>query len=575
MRARSALGISAILAACGTDDTVRVNVAPTLLFPHALLDNVAKLTVTVYEAKDGAMCDPSGSAAGNTSKPITTKDLRSGSCASGGKFCGDLQIVESEDMRVFGAAGFAMSGDQLVVGCGTAKVNQDALPLTITMKRFVKPAVCGNNVVESTEQCEPKGSATDPLCDDTCHTKEVLLSNGKGAAGGTSSGRPGEKQRPFFLWPAASGASGKFMAFFGDKSPPSFTHVTMRVLSDTFQPFAAQGTEVRDFSFFLPNNPTGGFPPAAEANNQFSPSAAVVGARYFVAYEDDGAGSVDIRLRSMDSTLVAEQGPASAIGINGAAGAGEPGVQSLPTMAPSSSGLLFIAWQDAAGIIRGRTFDPGGGPLGAQRDLSTGSTNKRPVVTSNGTGWVAVWESGADVKVRSIGADGAPIGVEQTVNDASHSGNQSHPSVAGLPDGRFAVTWAGNSDIFAQRYGANTMAIAGDQSAKINNVVADGDQNSPVIAASTAVGGSFVAAWTDAPTGHIRARLLGGTGGFLFNNVDAQNGEFQASVADGRTRANPTAVVGGAGAAVAIGWEDNTNDGRAGVYGRRFPLPSQ
>ena len=49
MRARWALGISAILAACGTDDTVRVNVAPTLLFPHALLDNVTKLTVSVYE----------------------------------------------------------------------------------------------------------------------------------------------------------------------------------------------------------------------------------------------------------------------------------------------------------------------------------------------------------------------------------------------------------------------------------------------------------------------------------------------------------------------------------------------
>lgn len=574
MRARWALGISTIVAACGTDDKVRVNVSPTLLFPHALLDNVTKLTVTVYEAKDGAMCDPTGSAAGNTSKPITTKDLTSGSCAGGGKFCGDLQVVESENVRVFGAAGFSVSGAQVVVGCGTAKVNQDALPLTITMKRFVKPAVCGNSVVESTEQCEPKGSTTDPLCDETCHTKEVLLSNGKGTVGGTSSGRPGDKQRPFFLWPAASGAPGRFMAFFGDKSPPSFTHATMRVLSDSFQPFSAQGPEMRDFSFFLPNNGTS-FPPTAEPNSQFSPTAASIGAKYYVAYEDDGAGSIDIRLRSMDSLLTPDQAAATAIGINGAGGAGEPGIQSLPSMAASSNGLLFLAWQDAAGIIRGRTFDPGGAPLGAQRDISTGSTSKRPVIASNGSGWVAVWESGADVKVRSIGADGAPIGVEQTVNDASHSGNQSHPSVAALADGRFAVTWAGNSDIFVQRYGSNTMPTSGDQSARINNLVADGDQSSPVIAASTAVGGSFVVAWTDAASGHIRARLVGGSSGFLFNNVDAQNGEFQASVDDGRTRANPAAVVGGAGAAVAIGWEDNTSDGRAGVYGRRFPLPSE
>ncbi|MEO6574776.1 MAG: hypothetical protein ABIP89_13105 [Polyangiaceae bacterium] len=573
MRARWVLGISTILAACGTDDTVRVSVAPTLLFPHALLDNVTKLTITVYEAKDGAMCDANASAAGNISKPITTKDLTSGSCSGGGKFCGDLQVVESPDMRVFGAAGFSKSGEQVAVGCGTAKVNQDALPLSITMKRFVKPAVCGNGTVEPTEQCEPGGSSTDPLCDDMCHTKEVLLSNGDNSL--TSNGKPGDKQRPVFLWPAQSGAAGKFLAFFGDKSPPSFTHVTMRVLSDSFQPFTGQGSAVQTASFFLPNNSTGSFPPAAEANSQFSPTAATVGAKYYVAYEDDGAGSVDIRLRSMDGILTPEQGPAGAIGINGGGGAGEAGVQSLPSMAASSNGLLFIAWQDATGIIRGRTYDPAGGTLGTQRDVSTGASNKRPVITSNGTGWVAVWESGADVKVRAIGADGTPIGAEQKVNDSSHSGNQSHPSVAGLADGRFAVTWAGNSDIFAQRFGANTMPIAGDQGAKLNNVVVDGDQNSPVIAASTAVGGSFVVAWTDGASGHIRARLLGGDSGFLFNNVDAQNGEFQASVDDGRTRANPTAVVGGAGAAIAIGWEDNTTDARSGVYGRRFPLPSQ
>ncbi len=573
MRARWALGISVVLAACGTDDSVRVTVSPTLLFPHALLDNVTKLTITVYEAKDGAMCDANANAAGNISKPITTKDLTSGSCSGGGKFCGDLQVVESPDLRVFGAAGFSKSGEQVAVGCGTAKVNQDALPLSITMKRFVKPAVCGNGTVEPTEQCEPAGSATDPLCDAMCHTKEVILSNGDNTL--TSNGKPGDKQRPAFLWPAQSGAPGKFLAFFGDKSPPSFTHVTMRVLNDSFQPFTGQGSAVQSASFFLPNNSGGSFPPTAEANSQFSPTAATVGAKYYVAYEDDGAGSVDIRLRSMDAILTPEQGPAGAIGINGGGGAGEAGVQSLPSMAASSSGLLFIAWQDATGIIRGRTYDPGSGTLGTQRDISTGATNKRPVITSNGTGWLAVWESGADVKVRAIGADGTPIATEQKVNDSSHSGNQTHPSVAGLADGRFAVTWAGNSDIFVQRFGANTMPIAGDQSAKLNNVVGDGDQNSPSIAASTAVGGSFVVVWTDAASGHIRARLLGGDSGFLFNNVDAQNGEFQASVDDGRTRANPTAVVGGAGAAIAIGWEDNTTDARSGIYGRRFPLPSQ
>ncbi|MEO8877886.1 MAG: hypothetical protein ABI461_19990, partial [Polyangiaceae bacterium] len=91
---------------------------------------------------------------------------------------------------------------------------------------------------------------------------------------------------------------------------------------------------------------------------------------------------------------------------------------------------------------------------------------------------------------------------------------------------------------------------------------------------STAAGGSFVAAWLDASSGDIRARLIGGASGFLFNNVDGQSDEFKASAEDGRQRANPTAAVGGAGPYITIGWEDTTPDANAGIYTRRFPLPS-
>jgi hypothetical protein len=60
----------------------------------------------------------------------------------------------------------------------------------------------------------------------------------------------------------------------------------------------------------------------------------------------------------------------------------------------------------------------------------------------------------------------------------------------------------------------------------------------------------------------------------LFNNVTGQSSEFEASVEIARKRGAPTVVVGGSGPFVAIGWEDRTGDARSGIYGRRFPLPT-
>lgn len=572
------LGAALLSGACGGDEASAPSVAvgPTLVFPRALLDNVKRLTMTVYDSTDGADCNADGTAKSGSATPILTKDLDTTGCAGGARFCGDLQIKKADDRdRVFAAKGFAQNNDVLAVGCTRARVNQDALPVTITMLRFVKPAVCGNGVVEPTEQCEPPGATGDPLCDASCHTREVYLSGGRGASGTTRNGNPGDKKNPFFLWPADTGVAGKFIALFGDKSVTP-TDVDVRVLSDSFQRYATQGSEMADYSFFLPNQPTGSFPPPAEPNNQAFPAAAAIGGKYYVAFEDDTNGTVDIHLRSMDQQLAAQQ--ATAVGINGPSG-DEPGVQSQPTVAAGSNGLLYIAWQDDSGVVRGRTYNPQSGALGTESDISTGLTNKHVVVASLGApGWIATWESGNDVKVRAIDPTGKPIGTEQKVNDATHSGAQQHPWIAALSDGRYAIVWGdrGSQDVFVQRFGADGKPVPGDQTATVNDVVKTGDQSTPVIAATPGAGGSFVAAWIDGASGHVRARFLGGTSGFLFNNVDAQSDEFQASATDGRTRANPTVAVGGNGPFVVIGWEDTTNDpNKAGIYGRRFPVPTE
>lgn len=572
---RSVIAVGVLVAACSSDQSAPIRVAPTLLIPHALLDSVTKLTVTVINSNGGAVgCDNAGNPTGDTSKPILTKDLTSGSCANGAKFCGDLQITESNDVLVFAAAGYDANNVELATGCATATINQDAQPLSITMKRFIAPANCGDGVVQPTEQCEG-GSATDTVCDDTCHTKEILLSGGHGTSGTTANGKVGDKTNPTFVWPATSGDGGRFVAFFGDASPPSFTKVTARVLGDDLEPYTKQGAELAGFSFFMPHDPGEAFPPTAGPDNQLAPAGATVGGSYYTAFQDDGdsssgpANGVDVHLRSMDSIFTA--GQTTPFAVNGA----EAGKQDLPTMAANSAGTLLVEWQDeATGSIKARTFNPSGSVFGTTQEISTGSGNTQGVVASNGTGWVVVWQSGNDIKVRTLGADGTPLSAEQTVNDASHTGQQSHPWVAGLSDGRFAVVWndRNSQDIFLQRFSASAQPVAGDQTSALNNVVSSGDQNAPTIGASSAAGGSFVAAWADGGTGHIRARLIGGASGFLFNNVDGQSDEFQASVADGHTRANPAVAVGGSGPFVAIGWEDRTA-GSPGIYVRRFPLP--
>src|SRR5262249_32183989 len=158
-------------------------------------------------------------------------------------------------------------------------------------------------------------------------------------------------------------------------------------------------------------------------------------------------------------------------------------------------------------------------------------------------------------KMQALDGSGALVASEQVVNENT-SGTQDRPAVAALSDGRFAVAWADHQagQLVVQRYGARGAKVAGDQTAPASSGA--GDKATPAMASMNAAGGSFVVAWVDATTKHVRARLLGGSGGFLFNNVDGQSTDFSASVADGHTRANPTVAVGGSGPFIAIGWED-------------------
>ena len=574
MRART-LGLATAVAlfACSTSpDGSPIAVGPTLVFPKGVLDTVTELSVTIFEG-DGVACNTAtGTVTGTAGKqPIASQNLGTSGCAAGEKFCGQLKISKSASVRVFSAIGKAADKSTVAVGCAQQVIDQDTLSVQIKMLRYVPPATCGGQPSPyPAVQCDPPGSAQDPLCDAECLTKEVWLSPGDMSF--TSPTK--QKVKPSLVWPAQSGDAGRLVAFFGDTSPPlGRRQVSMRVLADDMSPYTAQGNVVRDYSFFLPTNPNSGIPQGGDAGSQFNPAGAAIGARYFVAYQDDASGSVRINLRSFNQVFQAEQPQNAPINVSSMS----PQAQTLPSMAVGPGSLLFVAWQGADGAIRGRTVNPSGFAMGAEQTLSSGGSNRNVVVAGTPTGWVAVWESGTDVKLRALGADGTPQGGEIKVNEAS--GNQVHPGVAALPDGRVAVAWINGSapgapGIYVQRYSSSLAPVAGDQADGINDLTKGDECADATIAAGS---NFFVAAWVDKKTGHVHGRILDGTSGFLFNGVNAQQSEFQASREEGRTRLSPVAVVGGSGPYIAIAWQDDTGapGSYQGIFGRRFPAPTR
>ena len=575
--------VTSLVGACAdTTEVPRVSVATNLALPKGVLDRVSKLTLTVLEGS--VTCD---AAAGQTAFPdgvtgakeIARRDLDKSGCTPGVRFCGDLTIDKSDAMRVFSAVAKSDRDAPLAIGCTAIKVNQDSLPVAIKMFRFIEPSICGDSILQPLEQCDPGGT---PICDATCMTKELLLSVGSTQTG-TTTGGPGDKMDPSLLWPQQSGLQGRFFAFYTDHAGTGGKNkIALRAMRDDLSPIdAGESPALSAGSIYLPNGPT--FPPPPPPFTQSAPQAAFLKGKYYVVFEDDNTPpafpGVDIHLRSMDGALVAEQG-ATALGINGGpagtggmSGQGEVLIQSKPVIAAGPKDRLFIAWEDATGKIAGRTLSPPA-TLGNQNDISIGNGNKGVSLAATSTGWVAVWQGGTGIKLRVLNEDGTPQGSDQPVND-SGSVNE-RPRVASLADGRFAVTWNAGGDIFMQRYDVKGSKIAGDQAAAINDVVKDGDQTTPSIAGTPAAGGSYVVVWLDTVSNNIQGRMLGGSAGFLFNNVNGQSTEFQASrpVAETRVRANPTVAAGGSTPFIGVVWEDKSARG-AGIVARRFPLPNE
>jgi hypothetical protein len=549
------LGVLSLVLACSSGDG-SVQLAPTIIFPKGVLDGVTRLNVSVYDGSGNLDCNANGTVKGlNGDTPLATKDLGSSNCPSNAKFCGDISVDKSGAPRLFAAQAFiGTSPTPTASGCTKVpNTAQDTLNVQIIMYRTVPPLTCNGNVTPNETQCLTGPNA---VCDANCFSIEEYFSKGDG----TTTSDAKAKVRPQMVWPAAAGDPGRLVGVWGDKSAAGGTEVAMRVLADDMQPYTGQSLCIQTNSFRMPgvndNNPC---PPTGYPLPQFNPTIASINGNYYVAFEDVGVPATAIKMRSLDPILNPQQGTAVQIST-----AAAPNAQSMPSMAASGNNL-FVAWEDGTGKIVGTTVSSTLTP-GTVQPLGTGTLVS---VAATSSGWVAVWQAGTDVQMMTISSTGT-LGSATKVNTNSGA---THPGVAAF-GANVCVVWAdGNGDIIAQRFDATGKPIANDQTTQLDDKTLGGGMAAPSVAAGT---NFFVATWVDTKSGHIRARFLDGAGGFLYNYVNGQNSDFQASVAEGETRNNPVAAVGGNGGQyVSIAWEDNTGSPSTfkGIWGRRFPLP--
>ncbi|MEP0520984.1 MAG: hypothetical protein ABJO09_14150 [Hyphomicrobiales bacterium] len=177
-----------------------------------------------------------------------------------------------------------------------------------------------------------------------------------------------------------------------------------------------------------------------------------------------------------------------------------------------SDGGFVVSWtssgQDGSNSgIYGQRYDNAGVAVGSEFHINTGvtsSTQNEPSIASlSDGGFVVTWQdaSGADgngysVRGQLYGSDGIAIGSEFQVNTYTSS-TQYQPSVTGLVDGGFVVSWASkdqdgsNYGIYAQRYDAAGVVVGSEF--QINEFTS-GRQYLPSITALSQ--GGFVVSWS-------------------------------------------------------------------------------
>ena len=550
-----------------------VNLGLVMVAPQAIGD-ADSVELFVFPA-DSGKCNADGSVS-STPKDAAHFPLSKKGCAEGLSWCADIELTRSDDKQTFHAVA-KQQGQETLQGCTSVAVDQDPLQVTIEMKQVIVPKCCGDAKLQVGEQCDSGGSATcggvaqDEVCFPDCTATEVLLSIDdtlKPFLANTPHSKS-ELAMAFCPGNAQTGTALRTVFTSADDKANNKSDINLRALSPellTITDPVPLSQQMR-----LPMtcaNPTGPGGKGAEHSPAIAPVSSTSTLIVYASNEKLQSSS-DIFLIEHSEDVCADVGldtePATLVSITAAA----PGAIT-PDVAGGPEGTALIVWKQGDQIVS-RLWKTGALEPAADQPPTPIATGSNPKVAGSASGWVVVYEGagagdGDGVFKRVIGLDGKP-GAEVLVNGDT-GGPQVQPDVAMTAGGACAVVWQSNGDIFAQRYGADGVAVKGDQDAPLNGDN-PGVQGMPAIGAPLTGGGFFAAAWEN-EDGTISARFLGESNGFLFNSVDGTSASFLASHPGiTGTRHRPAVAVSGY---VAIGWQDDS-DGHPGVFVRRFPVP--
>jgi hypothetical protein len=196
------------------------------------------------------------------------------------------------------------------------------------------------------------------------------------------------------------------------------------------------------------------------------------------------------------------------------------GLQQLPTITGLANGGFVATWTDYGPIlgdytdpsVKAQVFTAGGAKLGTEFLVNTQTAGRQSNSTIAGLangGFVVTWSddsltlgdsSDLSIKAQVFTAGGDKVGTEFLVNTQT-TNSQYGPTITGLANGRFVVTWTDNSGSLGDRSGTSIKAqVFTAGGAKVGNEFLVNTKTADFQGGSTITGlenGDFVVTWSD------------------------------------------------------------------------------
>ncbi|MCY1668978.1 VCBS domain-containing protein [Rhizobium sp. SL86] len=221
------------------------------------------------------------------------------------------------------------------------------------------------------------------------------------------------------------------------------------------------------------------------------------------------------------------------------------GDQTRQGIAALQDGKFVIVWQSTSDATdtfgastKGQIYNADGSKSGGEFLVNTTTAYDQmdpEVETLTNGNFVVTWysydgtvdTSGASIRAQIFSASGQKVGSELLINTTT-AGDQIQPSVTGLANGGFVITWGSSDTVLDTNGGAIKAQIYSATGAKVGteflvNTYQNGTQERPVITALT--NGGFVVSWisdtdsVDTSADSIKAQIFDSAGNKVGNEI--------------------------------------------------------